>query len=225
MKRWDDFIIELTTDDILRGQAVDPEQIAVRKPGLVAVANQVRSIGGNYTHPVAIVDEIAVLEHRHERLVLEGGRKLTGPEIGRHLAGAETVVAVLCTIGSELEETVSRLFNEDPLTALALDGYGNAVVERMAQMICERIGKKAGNEKRSASTPLSPGSPEWPVDIGQPEIFALLDAGQAGIRLTSGGMMVPRKSMSFVVGLGQNMAQTDLCEMCSLKATCRYRDV
>jgi hypothetical protein len=73
-----------------------------------------------------------------------------------------------------------------------------------------------------ASKPLSPGSLEWPVEVGQPEIFALLDPSLAGISLTSGGMMLPKKSMSFIVGLGMEMSQTGMCEVCSLKTTCRY---
>jgi hypothetical protein len=101
-----------------------------------------------------------------------------------------------------------------------LDGLGNAVVELLAQQVCVNI---AVQECMQASTPLSPGNPEWPVEVGQPQIFSLLDPARAGISLTSGGMMLPKKSISFIVGLGLEMSQANLCEVCSLKETCRYQ--
>jgi cobalamin-dependent methionine synthase I len=111
----------------------------------------------------------------------------------------------------------------NPLLALALDGLGNAAVEKVAQQVCARLAEQAQAKGLQASTPLSPGEPDWPVEVGQPQIFALLDPSQAGVTLTSGGMMIPQKSISFVLGVGPEMAQTDACDVCSLKETCRYR--
>ncbi len=174
-------------------------------------------------HPVAMLREVGIREHRHNRILCEEGDELTGPLVARHLSGAERLIAVVCTIGPELETTVSNLLGEDSLYALALDGLGNAAVEALSQQICAHIGEQILPGNLTASTPLSPGNPEWPVEIGQPEIFALLEPSKAGITLTSGGMMVPKKSMSFVVGIGPEMSATGLCAICSLKDTCRYQ--
>ena len=131
-------------------------------------------------------------------------------------------VAAVCSIGPELELASARLFNEDPLFAMALDGLGNALVDDLARQVCGKIATEVESEGLNASAPLSPGVPEWPVEIGQPQIFALLDPSKAGITLTTGGMMRPKKSMSLIVGIGQEMAQTSMCSVCSLKETCRY---
>ncbi|HEX7620781.1 MAG TPA: hypothetical protein VF359_06230, partial [Anaerolineales bacterium] len=111
----------------------------------------------------------------------------------------------------------------DPLLGIAFDGLGNAAVEILGQQVCRRIGERAEAAGLTTSTPLSPGEPEWPVEVGQPQIFALVDPSQVGIKLTSGGMMIPKKSISFVVGIGPEMARTDLCDLCSLRERCRYR--
>lgn len=218
-----DWPLQIGVDDILHGQGADPHIVHASKLILAAAAERARTEGLSLVHPVALTREIVVREHRHERVLLENEAVLTGPLVTRQLGRAQRVVAAVCTIGSELENAVSRLFGEDPLYALALDGLGNAAVEILAQQVCARIGEQAQVEGLSASTPLSPGSPEWPVEVGQPQIFALLDPSKAGITLTSGGMMVPKKSISFVVGIGPEMALTDTCEVCSLKETCRYR--
>ncbi len=220
MKNW---TLSFNIDDILRGQGTDAELVRTGKPRLLKAAERAFKEGTSLLHPTAMLREFAVREHRHERILLEGGSQLTGSLVKRHLGGAMQVVPVVCTIGSKLEQAVTDLLDHDPLYALALDGLGNAAVENLAQQVCGKIADSAKKEGLNASTPLSPGIPEWPVEIGQPQILALLDASRAGIELTSGGMMIPKKSSSFIVGIGTEMAQTDLCALCSMKETCRYQ--
>jgi len=220
-----DWKFPLTADDILRGQGADPQIVRSSKPSLLKAAERALSEGLDLIHPKSLTSEVAVREHRHDRILLAGGMVLTGPLVTHQLSGAQRVVTVVCTIGTELENTTAHLFSEDPLYALALDGLSNAAVESLAQQVCGYIAKQVEGEGLQASSPLSPGNPEWPVEIGQPQIFSTLDPSKAGVRLTSGGMMIPKKSVSFVVGLGVEMSQANMCTVCSLKETCRYQHV
>lgn len=224
MDLWQEFDLDLVADDILRGQGMDPVAIRNRRPALVASAERALLAGLPVIHPGALVRELAVVAQRHERLLLEGGGRLSGPLISRHLSGAARVAAVLCTLGEELERVAAQAMGKDPLLGLALDGLGNAAVERIGQQVCGRIGERAAQAGLQASTPLSPGVPEWPVEIGQPQIFSLVEAEKAGIRITAGGMMIPKKSISFVTGIGSDMDQTEPCDVCNLKEVCRYRN-
>lgn len=218
-----DWKFSLTADDILRGQGADPQIVRISKPSLLKAAERAVSEGLDLIHPKALTTQVVVREHRHERILLAGGMVLTGPLVTRQLNRAQRVVTAVCTIGPELENTTSHLIYEDPLYALALDGLSNAAVESLAQQVCGCIAEQVESEGLQASSPLSPGNPEWPVEIGQPQIFSTLDPTKAGVRLTSGGMMLPKKSVSFVVGLGVEMSQASMCSVCSLKETCRYQ--
>ncbi|MCS7011167.1 MAG: hypothetical protein NZL98_07345 [Anaerolineales bacterium] len=220
MELWTDFTFTLSLDDILRGEGADPETVRARRLALAEAAAEALRLGLPALAPAAAVQETRVLEHRHEQVILEGG-KLTGPLITRHLAGAERVAAVVCTIGPALERLAAA--QQNPLLMLALDGLGNAAVEAVAQQVCAQLAERAQAAGLETSTPLSPGEPEWPVEIGQSQIFTLLRPNPMGVRLTEGGMMVPMKSLSFVVGIGRQMARTNLCDLCSLKERCRYR--
>jgi hypothetical protein len=222
MNAINDWHLSLNVDDILHGQGMEPEVVRKSKPLLRLVAERAIMEGSSLIHPVALTSAVPIIEHRHDRILLGNGAELTGPLITRHLGGAHRLVAAVCTIGLELEQVVTHLLGEDPLYALALDGLGNAAVEILTQQVCASIAEQVQAEGLQASTPISPGSPEWPVEVGQPQIFALLDPSQAGISLTSGGMMLPKKSISFIVGLGLEMSQVVMCEFCQLKATCRY---
>ena len=219
-KKWN---FTISPDDILRGQGADPQIVRERKPSLQKAAERAFAEGLGLIHPAAWTAEIVVLEHRHERIRLVGGAALTGSLVTHQFSGAQRVVAAICTIGSELETATAHLFSEDPLYALALDGLGNAAVESLAQQVCGYIAEQAVIEGLQASSPLSPGNSAWPVEVGQPQIFSLMDPSRAGITLTSGGMMIPKKTVSFVVGLGPEMSQTNMCSVCSLNETCQYR--
>jgi hypothetical protein len=223
MELLEGFDFTLNADDVLRGEGADPVVVRAKKPVLLKAASAALSEGITKIRPVALNQTVRVVEHLHERILLEGGNALVSPLVARHLAGAEQVVLVVCTIGAELEDLASSWMKADPLLGMALDGFCNAAIESLGQQVCARIGETAQSAGLTVSTPLSPGEPEWPVDVGQPQIFALLDPSRAGIALTSGGMMVPRKSISFVVGVGPEMVQTDQCELCSLRERCRYR--
>ena len=223
MELLEDFDFTLSADDVLRGEGADPEVVRAKKPALLKAASAALHVGFKKLRPAAIIHTARVVEHRHERILLKGGNELASPLVARHLAGAEQVTLAVCTIGAGLEELASTWMEKNPLLGVALDGLGNAAVENLAQQVCGRIGEQAQTKGLTTSAPLSPGEPEWPVEVGQPQIFALLDPSRAGITLTSGGMMVPKKSISFVVGIGPEMAQTDLCELCSLRERCRYR--
>jgi hypothetical protein len=218
-----DWTISLTIDDVLHGQGADPYKVLAQKPRLIEAAEKVISDAQKYLHPVALFSEIPIIERRHEHLILGGNRRLNGALLSRHLGGAKQVIPVVCTIGKVLEDAVSDLLDRDPLYAFALDGLGNAAVDNLSQQICGKIAANAKNYGMSASTPLNPGVTGWPVEIGQPQIMALLDVNSAGITLSSGGMMIPKKSSSFVVGIGVSMHQMDICDVCSMKENCRYR--
>jgi hypothetical protein len=222
MEHLEDFNLTLSADDVLRGEGADPKVVRIKKPALLNAASAALAEGFSKLHPTVLIETVRVVEHQHERILLEGGDSFVSPLVARHLAGAEQVIPVLCTIGPELEALASTWMEKAPLLGVALDGLGNAAIESLGQQVCERIGEKAQAVELTSSTPLSPGEPEWPVEVGQPQIFALIDPSRAGISLTTGGMMVPKKSISFVVGIGPEMNQSDRCELCSLRERCRY---
>jgi hypothetical protein len=224
MELWTDFSLTLTCEDILRGEGVDPSSIRAKRPALIKAAEEALKQGMPKLHLLAIHHEVKVKEHRHNRILLEESTVLTGELVVRFLAGAERVSVAICTIGTELEEMSSSYLNDNPLLAMALDGLGNAAVEALGQQVCRRIGQRAKEDGLETSGSLSPGEPDWTVDIGQPQLFSLLDAGRAGVRLTEGGMMIPRKTISFVVGIGSHMKQTSPCDSCSMNKKCRYRN-
>lgn len=220
-----DFDLRVDVDQVLRGQGADPDIIRARRPQLVAAAERALAEGAADLEPIAAYGQMPVESLSHDRLVLVGGRALRGPLIAQHLGGAQRVVAAVCTIGPRLEERSRQILSEDPVLALALDGLGSAAAEALAALVAHHFEVVAAAEGLETSLPLSPGMVGWPLAEGQAEVFALVNAREAGVTLTETGMMIPRKSVSFVLGIGVGVAtQASACDFCNLRQTCRYQD-
>jgi hypothetical protein len=212
-------------DAVLRGQGADAAVLRARRPGLVTVAEQAMQESFLLLHPKVMYQEYAVEGVLHEHLLLEGGQKLSGRLVAQQLGAANKIIVILATIGIELEEQVSRIWDDNVVFALALDGAGSASVEALANAACLYFEQQATQEGLQASIPFSPGMVDWSVSEGQPQIFSLL--GEAGkiVQLTSSCIMIPRKSLTMVMGIGAEVKTSGkTCDFCLMRGTCRYQD-
>jgi hypothetical protein len=218
-----DWNLEIDVDMILRAQAADPAVLRARSPHLITFARRALEQGRPLLEPVVAYHQFHVVGMRHGKMILEAGI-LSGQVVSQHLSMAEQIVVMVVTIGEKIERLVSELMNEDWPYALAMDGLGSAAVEALAAAACRHFEERAEAEGLKTTVPFSPGMMGWPADEGQRQIFGLVDAAQAGVRLTEGWMMVPRKSASAVVGIGKNIGQQGKpCDYCIMSKNCRYR--
>ena len=225
MQTLHDWNLALNVDHVLMGQGVDPQVIHERSPHLVGIALRALVEGQSLLEPLVIYRHLAVQGLKHERLVLAGGVTLVGPLIAQHLALAEQVVVILCTIGDGLENHISEVMTTDPPYGLALDGLGSAAVEALAAAACNFFGEQAAAEGMERTIPFNPGMVGWPVEEGQKQIFNIFNNHEINIKLTSSGMMIPRKSISMVIGLGADLTSTGrACDYCNMRETCCYQD-
>jgi hypothetical protein len=57
-------------------------------------------------------------------------------------------------------------------------------------------------------------------------LLELAPASEIGVSLSSSGVLIPRKSVAMVIGIGPNMTrwtQAEVCARCSLNKTCPYK--
>lgn len=222
LRNWE---LDIDLNAVLRSQGSDPESIRERGGVLVDLAEKALEEGRAYLNPVVAYRWLAIESLHHERIHLEGGARLTGSLIVQHLGAAKQVVGILCTIGDRLEEKVSEVMGEDPAYGLALDGLGSAAVESLANAVCHHFEAQTVEKGYQTSIPLSPGMVGWPVEVGQREIFDILGDENAGVRLTSSSMMIPRKSLTMVMGFGPEVGnEGHPCDYCSMRETCRYKN-
>lgn len=217
--------LQVDVNAVLRGQGADPAILRARRPGLAVLAEQAIREGLPLVEPSVVYKTFEVQEVRHERLIFTGGRHLNGRLIGQHLAIARQVYVVLCSIGSTLERYADEMWNSSAVYSLALDGVGSAAVEALANAACRYIEDHVAEKGWKSSIPLSPGMVDWPMEDGQPQIFHLLEGELLDVSLTPSYIMVPRKSLTMVVGVGPEMSVVGrTCDYCNLRDVCRYQD-
>jgi hypothetical protein len=216
--------LQLSVDQVLRGQGADPAVIRGRNPRVVAYAERALEEARPLLRPRVLIHSLEVEELHHEQLRLSGGARLKGALIGQHMGGAEVAHLVLCTIGDQLEARVSQWSPEDLAYALAIDGVGSAAIEVLANSVANQVEFQAIAQGKRSTIPLSPGMIGWSVGDGQPQLFKIFNELQNEVQLSESSLMEPRKSLTFLLGVGKNIAEGGkTCDFCSLKETCNYQ--
>ncbi len=225
MKTWQVGDLNITVDAILRGQGADPDIIRSRSPRLLKTAEEALEAGRKLLEPEVLIKELAVTSFRHHSLELEEEKKISGALVTGHLVGARYISTVVCTVGSKIDKYASEVMEDDIVLGLAVDGVGSAAVEALANAVCRDIELDAANRGFQSTIPLSPGMIGWGVEEGQPIIFDLMDPAQIGVELTPYKLMIPRKSLSMIIGLGPDIHSGErICDYCAMRETCRYQD-
>ncbi len=163
------------------------------------------------------------IERHGDEVVELAGGALEGAAIAGRLEAAQSLAAVVCTVGPRIDDRVSALLGADPLLALALDGLGSAACERLADAVWADVRDSAIAGGLEVTGPLSPGVAGWPLPGAQRQLFALVDPSLIGVTLMASGQMLPRKTLSFVVGIGAGVRAQPTCPACDVRDRCKYR--
>lgn len=210
----------LDVEDVLKGQGIDPERA---RSGLIGSAEEVIDDISDLVEPRGIYDVLTVKDFHHKTIELEGGAVFEGPLAARALAGAEKVALAVCTIGPELEECMKHLFAEDPVRAMALDGAGVAALRKISDAVIADVREIAAEHDWGSGMRAQPGQEGWSIRQ-QKVVFEHLPTDDIGVRLTESYLMIPRKSVSFVMGMGPDMRPDSVaCDFCSKRSRCPWR--
>jgi hypothetical protein len=152
---------------------------------------------------------------------LRGGARLHAHLLTHHLRGASHLAIGVCTLGSPLEDAVSRGFaSGDRLRAIMLDDIGTLLLYRLSDQLEHLMQVEARSQGLEASGVLNPGEAGFDLSE-QATVVELAGGADIGVALTSTGMLLPRKSLSMVLGFGLQMPKWDPGERC---ARCGARD-
>lgn len=150
---------------------------------------------------------------------------LQGHSIRQHLSGAHFVGVLAVTVGAQIEQASSRNFREGKyLEGLLLDAAATAAVEALADQLDSLIQEQSRRSGQKTVWRFSPGYGDWPV-TQQNDFAALIGAEEIGITVTEHSMLLPRKSVTAVIGIsgcGQKPLHNK-CSACSL-ITCPFRE-
>lgn len=216
-----DWKLHIDAGMVLRAIGAVPPAVRVRQPRFMELVEKMVGEQQDYLRPRAAIRAFMVREVQPQALVLENGVLLQSRTLTRRLAGSESIVAVVGTIGDEFAH---RGQTTDLADRLIMDGLGTAAITALTTSIHHDVRAAAHAQGLNATHALYPGMKGWELAEGQAQIFALVDGRSAGVSLNESFMMRPKKSVSFVVGIGARVAEgVSACEDCGAAAHCRHQ--
>ncbi len=145
------------------------------------------------------IDKIA--GHTDDRVELECGFEVKSRQVSRMLRNCREAVLFAATVGSDAEMEATDLMKSKPTEGMILDAAAGEAADGAVDYVHRSVQKDAHRRKLHLTPRFSPGYGDWPLPA-QREIFSCLDPSEIGLELTEACMMVPRKSVTGIFGLG-----------------------
>lgn len=174
--------------------------------------------------PRAIYDVIEIDRIEGNRLYLDSEEFFESKLIPRLMSGTKYLAICVITVGIDLENKVEEYMKQGQhVKGLIMDGVGTVVLEKAGLQIREILKEEATMRNLDFSAALSPGQVGWDVS-DQRKIFKRLDASRIGVSLRPSSLMIPRKSLSLAMGIGDGVKHDKRsCDFCHLKNSCPSR--
>lgn len=151
---------------------------------------------------------------------------LRGKDIVRHLKASRECVLMAVTIGSAIETEIRRSEYTQLSRSLILDSCATTAVEAVCDAVEEEIRASAAREGNAITWRYSPGYGDFGIDI-QKTFLRLLEAEKKiGLCASNSSILIPRKSVTAVIGILPPGAHADGkrgCEACANRERCVYR--
>ncbi|KAF0152361.1 MAG: Vitamin B12 dependent methionine synthase activation domain protein [Ignavibacteria bacterium] len=141
------------------------------------------------------------------------------------LKKSDSIAVFSLTIGDALEAKSKELLKKGDLVAgYIYDAVASITAEACADTLHEHIKAKMLRKNQKVTNRYSPGYCNWNV-IEQHILFSLLPKNFCGITLTDSALMSPIKSISGIIGIGENVKYLEYsCNECNIK-DCTYRTI
>ena len=148
----------------------------------------------------------------------------TGNIIYSQLRKAGSLAVFLSTAGSAPGELSHKAMKGgDPLKGYIYDIIGSEVAESATDLVQKHIQLKMKETGRRITNRFSPGYCGWNVNE-QVKLLKLMPYNFCGITLTPSALMLPVKSVSGFIGLGENVKKMPYkCRQCKMQ-DCIYRN-
>lgn len=145
-----------------------------------------------------------------------------GEDIEQHLQGCDEVALLGLTLGRGVDDLLREKQAADMAQAVLLDAAASQLVEQYADAAENLLRKRAAEAGRFLTGRYSPGYGSMPL-FTQGLLLRLLDAPRRiGLTCTAESILLPRKSITAVLGLADhavNGKQAD-CTSCGLRKSC-----
>jgi hypothetical protein len=187
-------------------------------PELNGIIDEMSDLGIKLAEPQYVYDVYPLKKEEKTKKVIP----LYGNKIDHLLRNCTDIIAMAVTIGPALENEVTRLFEKKEYTrGIVLDAVGTQLSEASADAL-EDILEEGLYGQYFLTRRYSPGYGDWGLDV-QPYFLKALSADDIGITVSEANILLPRKSITAIIGLAvEKQEKEGICPDCSFHI-CSYR--
>lgn len=199
-----------------RGQKID-DSLAGLLDECVSEVRTVSNLGFTY--------EIYDIEGNEEGLCLKGTTLiLRGRDIHSNLAKAEKCAVMAVTLGLEVDRRIDFYTRADLTKGLIFDACATAAVESCCDIVQEEIKARAKIMGLETTSRFSPGYGDFYIGIQKEIVRALKTYEKIGLSVNESSIMIPRKSVTAIIGMQNEGCDTVECKCGSCEDKyCSYR--
>lgn len=148
-----------------------------------------------------------------------------GKDIYNHVEGAKQVAVMAVTLGMEAERAILKYQHTDMTDAVILDAVFDAFVECVADNTEQEIKKFASKQGLFTNYRYSPGYGDFPINTQKSVISSLGCEKKIGLTVTETNIMLPRKSVTAVIGLFDELKEKNQhnCLNCNMQDKCKSK--
>ena len=220
-----DFPLILNEKAVLATQGDNFSMLVERRPALARKFNAILADLPSLYHPQLLWDQFSINRITGDAFELTNGSLIGGGPVIQVMKEASSIILGVCTIGIDMDQKIDGFTQADDLLgAVMLDGVASYLVDQVRETFFQRMTNQLAEDGLYSSIPLCPGESAWEI-TDHATFYELLQPAQIGMTLKSSMLMIPMKSLSFMIGVSEekfSLTDASRCDFCSLQYKCRH---
>ena len=183
----------------------------------------------SYTTALSLIDIkyrykiIKINELKGSTITLDDGINFTSLHFKNSFTTSSSVILYVLTTGAPISDKIDDLMDAAPDKGYALDIMASNITDYSSLHFLVKLFLEANEQGENITDKYSPGYCTWNI-TEQKNLFKILKPEDIGITLTETCLMIPRKSVSGIFGLGpkESLVRTSACNLCK-DSKCDFR--
>ena len=172
-----------------------------------------------------VIDKICGIDRSDGIALIDTCLKLEGKSIAALLHDCELCAIFCATIGSDVEALIRKWQLKDLAFASMLDACASSAVESLCDIIEAEMTEEYRSQNLFLTDRFSPGYGDLPLSIQHDFCAALDTSRKIGVSVTESGIMIPRKTVTAIIGISKNPQKHFItgCQDCGLTERCKFK--
>ena len=148
---------------------------------------------------------------------------LTGNDITQHLRGCERCALMCATLSVGTDSVIRAYESAEMEKAVIADCLASAAIEQVCDIAEREIQAAVGDFHYTWR--FSPGYGDLPLELQRRFIEVLQAQKRIGVTVTDSLILIPRKSVTAVMGISENeiLKGKRGCSSCNMRDACQFR--